>query len=130
MEVRVVVEATTKRVLHHNHAETHAVSLPCPLLHNGRSESRKIMLQMPMVAEYWPEHVGHSQNDPNKGDVWKRTPLLSLPELRAAIPAGRTAFGLASVIKDFLFRSRRVNLATKNRCSTIADALEVLPNCG
>ena len=79
MEVRVVVEATTKRVLHHNHAETHTVSLPCPILQNGRSKSWKIVLQMPMGAKDRPENVRHSQHDSNKGNIWKRTPLLSLP---------------------------------------------------
>jgi hypothetical protein len=103
MKVRVVVEATTKRVLNHNQAETHTVSLPCPILQNGRSKSWKIVLEMPMRAKDRPENVGHSQHDSNKGNIRKCTPLLSLPELSAAIPAGWTTFGLASVIKNFLF---------------------------
>ena len=86
------------------------------------------MLQIPVDTEDWPENVWHRQHNPNKRDVRKCTPLLPLPELRAAIPARGTAFGFAGVVKGFLFRRGCIDLATKYRCSTVTDALEVLPN--
>ncbi|MDP9049861.1 MAG: hypothetical protein M3O31_03935 [Acidobacteriota bacterium] len=65
----MVVETASKSVLHDDHAQTHPIPGPRPLLDHGGAQRWQIMLVAAMGPEDWPEDIGHCENDANKGYI-------------------------------------------------------------
>jgi hypothetical protein len=62
----MMVETASEGVLDDDHAHTHPVLVPRPLLDDGGPKGGQVVLQMPMGLEDWPEDIWHGENDANE----------------------------------------------------------------
>jgi hypothetical protein len=91
VQVRVVIKTASEGVLYDNHAQLYSVMGPSPLLEHSGTQRWHIVLQMPMSFEYWPKHIGHGEDDPNKWYFRNRGPLLSLPQQGSTVATAGAA---------------------------------------
>ena len=87
----MIVQTASKSVLNNDHAQAYPVTAPRPLLEDGSTQGRQIVLQMPTGLEDRPEDIGHGEDDADEGYIRKSDPLFPLPKQGPTISAARAA---------------------------------------
>src|ERR1700747_3469467 len=99
----VEIQVPAEGMWHRHDQQANTVFVSGPLAYDRVSHCREVVQQMAVLPKDRPEDAGHRKNKARIGNIWKCSPLLSLPQDRGAIPTTRTSTRLASVVDQFLF---------------------------